>query len=65
MTIAEIKNAVQELSRDEQKELFEWLDQLRENQWDQEIENDLESGKLNHLIERAKKEFKEGKCQKL
>ena len=65
MTIAEIKNAVQKLSIDEQKELFEWVDELRENQWDKQIEKDLEAGKLDHLIAEAKKEFKEGKCQKI
>lgn len=65
MTITELKNVVQKLSIDEQKELFEWIDELRENQWDQQIEKDLESGKLNHLIEQAKKEFREGKCQKI
>ena len=38
MTITEIKNAVQKLSIDEQKELFEWLDEFRDNQWDQQEE---------------------------
>jgi hypothetical protein len=65
MTITEIKNIVQNLSKDDQKELFEWIDDFRENQWDQQIEKDLEAGKLNHLVEQAKREFREGKCQKI
>lgn len=65
MTITDIKNAVKKLSPDEQQELFNWLDDLRETQWDQEIETDFKAGKLDHLIAKAKQQFREGKCQKL
>lgn len=65
MTITEIKKAVENLSISEQEELFSWIDEYRENQWDQQIENDFDNGRLNDLIEQAKKEFKQGKCQKL
>lgn len=65
MSITEIKKAVEKLSVNEQEELFEWVDELRENQWDKQIENDLDNGRLNDLIEQAKKEFKDGKCQKI
>ncbi len=65
MTITEIKKAVEKLSINEQEELFEWVDELKENQWDKRIENDLDNGRLNNLIAQAKKEFKDGKCQKI
>ena len=65
MTITEIKNAVEKLSMQEQKELFKWLDDWREDQWDLQIENDFQTGKLDDLIAEAKKEFREGKCQKI
>ncbi|HEY9702144.1 MAG TPA: hypothetical protein V6C58_06845 [Allocoleopsis sp.] len=65
MTITEIKNSVEKLSTDEQEELFAWIDEFRETQWDQEIAADFQAGKLDHLIAAAKKEFREGKCQKL
>ncbi|MGI0479465.1 hypothetical protein ACN4EE_01610 [Geminocystis sp. CENA526] len=65
MTITEIKKAVEHLSIIEQKELFHWIDEYRENQWDKQIEEDLENGRLNKLIAQAKQEFKEGKCQKI
>jgi hypothetical protein len=64
MTITDIKKAVENLSITEQKELFYWIDEYRENQWDKQIEVDLDNGKLNKLIAQAKQEFKEGKCQK-
>jgi len=65
MTVKEIKKAVENLSLNEQEELFNWIDEYRENQWDKQIENDFDNGKLNHLIAQAKKEFQQGKCQKL
>ena len=42
MTIIEIKKAVKNLSVTEQKELFNWIDEYRENQWDKQIEKDLD-----------------------
>ncbi len=65
MTITEIKKAVKNLSITEQKELFNWIDEYRDNQWDKQIEEDLDKGRLNKLITQAKQEFKEGKCQKI
>lgn len=65
MTITEIKKAVENLSISEQEAFFYWIDEYRENQWDKQIENDFDNGRLNDLIEQAKKEFKQGKCQKL
>ncbi len=65
MTITEIKKAVENLSITEQEELFNWIDEYRENQWDKQIENDFDNGRLNDLIQQAKQEFKQGKCQKL
>ena len=40
MTIQEIKKAIKSLSDNEQKELFKWLDEYREEKWNKEIEND-------------------------
>lgn len=65
MTITEIKKALENLSISEQEELFNWIDEYRQNQWDKQIENDFDNGRLNDLIEQAKREFKQGKCQKL
>jgi hypothetical protein len=61
MTTSEIKTAVMNLSRSEFIELLDWLDDYQESIWDKQIEEDMKSGKLNHLIEEARKDFKEGK----
>jgi hypothetical protein len=65
MTITEIKEAVSKFSPEEFKEFVEWLDELQEHLWDQQIELDLRSGKLDHLIEQAETSFREGKCREI
>lgn len=65
MSITEIKDAVMKLSTDELREFIEWIDELQESQWDKQIEEDLQAGRLDHLITEARKEFKEGRCRQI
>lgn len=65
MTTTEIKTAVMNLNKTELRELLDWLEEYQESLWDKQIENDRQSGKLDTLIEKAKKEFREGKCRQL
>jgi hypothetical protein len=65
MTTTEIKTAVMNLNKTELSELLDWLEEYQESLWDKQIEEDVQSGKLDSLIEKAKKEFKEGKCRQL
>jgi hypothetical protein len=57
MTTTEIKTAVMNLNKTELRELLDWLEEYQESLWDQQIEEDRSSGKLDALIEKAKKEF--------
>lgn len=63
MTTTEIKTAVMNLNKTELRELLDWLEEYQESRWDKQIEDDRQSGKLDALIEKAKKEFREGKCR--
>jgi hypothetical protein len=65
MTTTEIKTAVMNLNKTELSELLGWLEEYQESLWDKQIEEDIQSGKLDSLIEKARKEFKEGKCRQL
>jgi hypothetical protein len=65
MTTTEIKTAVMNLNKTELSELLDWLEEYQESLWDKQIEEDVQSGKLDSLIEKAKKEFREGKCRQL
>ncbi len=65
MSSTEIKEAVKNLSKTELVDFLDWLDDYRETVWDQEIEEDMKLGRLDHLISEAKKEFREGKCRQI
>ncbi|NET56858.1 MAG: hypothetical protein F6K47_12050 [Symploca sp. SIO2E6] len=65
MNVPEIKEAVMKLSTGELTELVKWLDEFYESLWDKQIEEDFESGKLDHLIQQARQEFRAGKCQEI
>jgi hypothetical protein len=65
MSNLEIKEAIQNLSKSELRDLLDWLDDYREAMWDKQIEEDIKLGKLDHLISEAKKEFREGKCRQI
>ncbi len=65
MSTSEIKTAVMSLSKNELDEFLDWLDDYQESVWDRQIEEDMKSGRLSHLIEEAKKEFREGKCRQI
>jgi hypothetical protein len=65
ITITELKTIVIELPPRELDEFTDWFNEFQEAQWDQEIETDVRSGKLDHLIQQAEKAFGEGKCKEI
>ena len=65
ITITELKTIVIKLPPRELDEFTDWFNEFQEAQWDQEIETDVKSGKLDHLIQQAEKAFSEGKCKEI
>lgn len=65
MSITEIQTAVSQLSQDELAEFIEWLDEFQESQWDKQIQEDLEAGRLEPLIKQAEQAFSDGKCRQI
>ena len=51
-TVADIKRAASELSEPEHEELLSWLLD-REVAWDERIENDAATGRLDFLVQQA------------
>ena len=52
-TLLEIAAAIQELPQAEVRELSTWLQSYLDERWDRQLEDDVEAGKLDHLIARA------------
>jgi len=63
MSLAEIKQAVAELSPQELTALTAFLVQLDNAAWDKQIEADAAAGKLDFLFDEAEKERAAGKLR--
>ena len=46
-TVAEIQQAILNLTASEYAELMKWLDELEEDPWDRQIEEDVKAGRLD------------------
>lgn len=64
-TLNEIENAITQLSKKDIAILRKWFEKFDNDIWDQELENDVISGKLDHLAEQALSDLKAGKCRAL
>jgi hypothetical protein len=68
MGISEIENAenaVRRMTPEELSRFRDWFAQFDADAWDRQIEADAKSGRLDHLKEEARREFREGKCREL
>ena len=65
LTAEEIKSAISALSKEDYIHLREWLSEKDWEQWDEEIEKDSASGKLDFLMEEAVAEKNRGQLSKL
>ena len=63
--ISAIRKAIETLSEDEYVQLRQWFYERDWKKWDQEIEEDSKSGKLDFLIREAFDEKRQGKLKDL
>ncbi len=60
--VAEIEKAIQALTPQEIKAVADWLQEFREEMWDQQIAADAKAGKLDKFIAKAKAGYRAGKA---
>ena len=60
-----IKRAIAQLTPAEMKEFRAWFEELREQQWDEQIARDEEAGNLDKLAAEALAEHESGKTRRL
>ena len=60
-----IRKAIETLSEDEYVQLRQWFYERDWKKWDQEIENDSKSGRLDFLIQEAFDQKRQGKLKDL
>jgi len=65
MDVKEIETAISELPPAQVAELADWFDVYRAQLWDKQIEQDLDSGRLQTLLDEAKQDLESGHCKPL
>ena len=65
MSITEIEQAIAELSPEELARFREWFEEFDARVWDEQIENDAKTGKLDKTADKAIKEYRAGKAKEL
>lgn len=62
MTVQAIKDAIIHLGEPDQRPLADWLDELREEAWDRQMESDFSpGGRGEHLFARVEAEIASGR----
>lgn len=64
-TVQDIEKAIAELPQEQLKEFRAWYQEFDANAWDQQIQTDIETGKLDSLAEQALAAHKTGKSRPL
>jgi hypothetical protein len=60
MNVKDIEQAITQLPKSELNELVAWLEDYHHQVWDKQIEDDLDSGRLDLLLAEAEKEYQAG-----
>ncbi|THF59989.1 hypothetical protein [Ollibium composti] len=63
--LEQITKSVEALEGDDFKEFAKWFEELQADRWDRQIEADAKAGKLDRLVEEAKREIAAGKTRPL
>ncbi len=65
MSVREIEVAITQLPVDKLVELSTWLEEYQAQVWDEQIEKDLEAGRLDALLAEVDAEYEGGLAQPL
>lgn len=56
MSVAELEAAIRTLPKEELARFNQWYQEFLEEQWDEQIRQDVRAGKLDFLLDEAKNE---------
>lgn len=60
MSVQEIETAITQLSNQDVAELLKWLENYHAQLWDEQIEQDLDAGRLDALLSQVDEEYEAG-----
>jgi len=64
-TLEEIEAAIETLPPQDLKKLCRWMTEYEAEVWDRQIEEDVRAGKLDHLVDQAREQKRQGQCKLL
>jgi hypothetical protein len=65
MDIKEIESAIAQLPPSELAELAKWFEEFQARVWDEQLEQDMKSGRLDTLLKQAEQDFEQGQYDPL
>jgi hypothetical protein len=65
MSIEELESAVSGLSAAELARFSQWFEEFMADQWDRQIEQDMQAGRLVAALKRADDHYEAGRCTPL
>jgi hypothetical protein len=65
MSVKEIEAAITKLSTKDVGALTEWLIEYHHQLWDKQIEDDLDAGRLDVVLEQVEKDYQAGLAKPL
>ena len=65
MSLAEIKNAIEQLSFEQRAELAAWLHGWNDDEWDEQMKRDISSGKLDDVLHELEEDIKAGRVREM
>jgi hypothetical protein len=61
-TVQQLENGVRQLSLEELATFRAWFAEFDAEAWDRQIEADVSAGRLDWLVEEARRDLREGRC---
>jgi hypothetical protein len=65
MSVEELEAAVSKLTAEDLSRFSQWFEEFLADAWDEQIEQDVKAGRLDHLLKHADEEFDAGRCNPL
>lgn len=65
MSLAEIKNAIEQLSFEKRAELAAWLHGWNDDEWDEQMKRDIAAGKLDDVLREVEEDIKAGRVHEM
>ena len=65
MSVTEIESAITELTSADLAELMSWLENHHAKLWDKQIEEDLDTGRLDKVLAEVDREYEAGLAEPL